>query len=73
MRPYAAVVGIRAPAPAAARVAAPAMLMMLAIYGVAYLVTPKDLAWQLKTSIDRVVVQLVPTLAWAVISIAGRR
>ena len=70
---YVAVMGVRAPAPAAARAGAPAMLLMLAIYAIAYLVTPKDLAWQLKTSIDRVVVQLVPTLVWSVISIAGRR
>jgi hypothetical protein len=70
---YLVIAGIRAPAPAAARIAAPAMLVMLAIYAVAYLVTPKDLAWQLKTSIDRVIVQLVPTLVWSVISIAGRR
>lgn len=70
---YAAVTGIGARAPFAARAAAPAMLAMLAIYAIAYLVTPKDLAWQLKTSADRLVVQLVPTLVWSVISIAGRR
>jgi hypothetical protein len=67
---FAAVRGVGAPAPAAARAAAPAMAAMIAIYAIAYLVTPKDLAWQLKTSLDRVVVQLVPTLAWSVMTIS---
>ena len=46
------------------------MVAMLAIYAMAYLVTPKDLAWQLKTSLDRLVVQIVPTLAWAIMTIS---
>ena len=62
--------GWRADAPAAARAAVPAMAAMLAMYAVAYLVTPKDLPWQIKTSLDRVFVQLVPTLAWSVVTIA---
>jgi hypothetical protein len=67
---FAVVRGVRAPAPAAARAAVPAMMAMAAIYGLAYLVTPKDLVWQLNTSLDRVVVQLVPTIAWAVMTIS---
>jgi hypothetical protein len=46
------------------------MAAMLAIYTLAYLVTPKDLAWQLKTSLDRLFVQLVPTLAWSIVTIS---
>lgn len=67
---FAAVRGVRAPAPAAARAAVPVMVAMTAIYAVAYMVTPKDLAWQLKTSIDRLVVQIVPTLAWSIMTIS---
>jgi hypothetical protein len=51
----------------AARAAIPAMLVLLLIYGAAYIVTPKDLVWQLQTSLDRLVLQVVPTLTWAVI------
>jgi hypothetical protein len=69
---FAVVRGVRAPAPAAARAALPAMAVMAAIYGLAYLVTPKDLVWQLNTSLDRVVVQLVPTMAWSVMAISRR-
>jgi hypothetical protein len=32
-------------------------------------VTPKDRAWQLKTSLDRLIIQLVPTLAWSIMTI----
>lgn len=67
---FAAVRGVRAPAPVAARAAAPAMAAMIAIYALAYLVTPKDLTWQLKTSLDRLVVQIVPTLAWSIMTIS---
>jgi hypothetical protein len=66
---FAAVRGVGARAPAAARAAAPAMAAMLVVYALAYLVTPKDLAWQLKTSLDRLVVQIVPTLAWSIMTI----
>jgi hypothetical protein len=60
---FAVVRGIDRQAPAAARFAVPAIGVLLTVYVVAYLVTPKDLAWQLRTSVDRVVLQLVPTLA----------
>lgn len=52
---------------ASSRAAVPAMLCVLAVYMAAYLVTPKDLAWQLRTSLDRLVLQVVPTLVWSVI------
>jgi hypothetical protein len=51
----------------AARAAIPAMVCVLLVYMVAYLVTPKDLAWQLRTSLDRLVLQVVPTLVWSVV------
>src|SRR4029453_12361385 len=57
--------GIRRPACAGARAAWPVMGVMALIYAVAYLVSPKDLVWQLTTSLDRLVVQLVPTLVWS--------
>ena len=66
---FAAIRGLAAPAPPAARAAALAMGMMIAIYSVAYLVTPKDLVWQLQTSLDRLVLQIVPTLAWSIMTI----
>jgi hypothetical protein len=59
--------GIDAKASGASRAAIPAMLGVLVIYMVAYLVTPKDLAWQLRTSLDRLVLHVVPTLAWSVV------
>ncbi len=67
---FAVVRGVDPNAPIPAKIAAPAMVAMLAIYTVAYIVTPKDLAWQLKTSLDRLIVQLVPTLAWSIATIA---
>lgn len=67
---FAALRGVGAPAPAAARAAVPAMAAMMAIYAIAYLVSPKDLAWQLQTSLDRLIVQLVPTLAWSIMTIS---
>jgi hypothetical protein len=67
---FVAVRGIDRQAPAGAKAGTLAMIAMMAIYLVAYLITPKDLAWQLKTSLDRLVVQVVPTLAWSIVTIA---
>lgn len=58
--------GIDAESPSASRAAVPAVLCVLVVYMMAYLVTPKDLAWQLRTSLDRLVLHVVPTLAWSV-------
>lgn len=60
--------GIDPQPPAAARVALAAVMLLLAVYAAAYLVTPKDLAWQLQTSLDRLVLHAVPTLAWAIVT-----
>jgi hypothetical protein len=65
---FAAVRGVDPAAPAAARAAGPAMLLLLGVYVVAYVVTPKDLAWQLRTSLDRLTLHVVPTLAWAIVA-----
>ena len=67
---FAAVRGVRANAPGAARAAAPAMAAMMAIYVLAYLATPYDVVWQLKTSLDRLVVHIVPTLAWSMMTLS---
>jgi hypothetical protein len=67
---FGAIRGIKAPAPAAARAALPAMTAMIVIYALAYMVTPKDLVWQLKTSLDRLVVHVIPTLAWSIMTIS---
>ena len=69
-RALAAVRGLSPATPNAARAAAPAMAVMIAIYAVAYLATPYDVAWQLKTSLDRVVVHIVPTLAWSMMTMS---
>ena len=67
---FAAVRGVDPAAPAAARAAVPAMLILLGVYAVAYLVTPKDLAWQLRTSLDRLAIHVLPTLAWAILTVS---
>jgi hypothetical protein len=67
---FAAARGVRASASGAARAAVPAMTAMIVIYAIAYLVSPKDLSWQLQTSLDRLIVQLVPTLAWSIATIS---
>ena len=64
---FAAVRGLDRGAPAAARAALPAVLLILLVDAAAYLVTPKDLAWQLRTSLDRLILQIVPTVIWAVV------
>jgi hypothetical protein len=62
--------GIDADAPVAARVAIPLMAVLLGVYAIAYLISPKDLGWQLQTSLDRVVLHVVPTLTWAVVTVS---
>jgi hypothetical protein len=66
---FAAIRGLDRTTPVAAHLAIPAMVILLTVYAAAYLVTPKDLAWQLQTSLDRLVLQIVPTLAWAVVTL----
>lgn len=62
--------GMARPADAGARAAWPVMAAMIVAYMAAYLVSPKDLGWQLATSLDRVVMQMVPTIVWAAMMIA---
>jgi len=57
--------GIRRCSDVGAIVAWPVTLAMVVVYVAAYLVSPLDFAWQLRTSLDRVVLQLVPTIVWA--------
>lgn len=45
---------------------------MLLADALVYLFSPCDLAWHLSTSVDRVVVQLLPSLIWAIL-VHGRR
>jgi hypothetical protein len=45
--------------------------LMAAAYVVVYATSPFDLAWYLRTSVSRVVMQLLPTTVWAVIMLAG--
>lgn len=46
-------------------------VLMVAVYFLAYLVTPLDVSWQVQTSVERLVLQLVPLAAWSVMSIAA--
>lgn len=39
----------------------------------AYVLSPHDLAWQLRTSLDRVIVQVFPALVWCGMSLARVR
>jgi hypothetical protein len=67
---FLAVRGLDAQASVPARGAPVLMLLLLAAYAAAYLMTPKDLGWQLRTSIDRVVLHIVPTLAWSAMTLS---
>lgn len=66
---FAAIRGTDSQAPAAAPAAVAAMAILLVVYAAAYAVTPKDLVWQLQTSLDRLVLHVVPTLTWATVTI----
>jgi len=68
---FAIVRGIDRGAPAVSRWAGVATGLMAGIYFMAYLVTPLDLNWQVQTSVDRLVLQLVPLAAWSVLSFAA--
>jgi hypothetical protein len=48
-----------------------AVVAMTTIYALGYLATPLDLHWQVRTSIDRLVLQLVPVTAWSMLSFAA--
>jgi hypothetical protein len=67
-----AALGRARPCPPAAVYGALVLVLMLLAYAVTYLLSPFDLAWHLRTSADRVVVQLVPAAIWALM-MSGRR
>jgi hypothetical protein len=48
-----------------------ATVLMVGVYFLAYLVTPADVNWQVQTSVERVVLQLVPLTAWSLLSITA--
>lgn len=66
---FAVIRGLESRPSAASLAAVAAMLLLLVIYAAAYVVTPKDLAWQLQTSLDRLVLHAVPTLTWATMTL----
>ena len=70
---YALAPGLIQPGPAEFVIVSPpsvaATLHDRGVYG-RDLASPKDLGWQLATSLDRVVVQMVPTIVWAAMMIA---
>ena len=67
---YVLAAGVRRPLGVPA-VAAAAMMAMLAGYLLVYVLTPYDFAWHLRTSAERVVLQLFPTLVWCAMMAAG--
>ena len=68
---FALVRGISRQAPAASAWGGIAVAAMIVVYFLAYLATPLDVAWQVQTSVQRLVVQLVPLAAWSVLSFAA--
>ena len=68
---FALVRGISRQAPAASAWGGIAVAAMIVVYFLAYLATPLDVAWQVQTSVQRLVVQLVPLTAWSVLSFAA--
>jgi 4-amino-4-deoxy-L-arabinose transferase-like glycosyltransferase len=67
---FTAVTGVRRPLPIAAVLGLATMAIMLAGYVTIFATTPYNLGWHLKTSVDRLVVQLLPTLVWGALMIA---
>ena len=45
--------------------------MMLAAYALVYVLTPHDLAWHLRTSLDRLILHLMPSMVWAGMLLTG--
>jgi hypothetical protein len=50
-----------------------ALGMMLAAYAAAYVITPHDLSWHLGTSLERLIVQLTPSLVWGAMLLTCHR
>jgi hypothetical protein len=55
-----------------ARLALLALAIMLAAFALVYVLTPLDLAWHLRTSVDRVLLQLMPSMVWVGMVVTGR-
>jgi len=49
------------------------MGLLIAGYAGVYVMTPHDLAWQMKTSLDRVMLHAFPTLVWSGMMLARER
>lgn len=69
---YVTVSGVRRPLPAAPALAVATMILIVAGYALVYVATPFSLTWHLRTSLGRVLMQVLPTLVWAGMTIAGR-
>ena len=66
-------VGIRRPVPIGPMLGLTCAGTLIAADIVVYIVTPHDLAWQLRTSLDRVIVQVFPAIVWCGMSLARVR
>ncbi len=63
--------GIQRPVRRAPALALGVVVLMVAAYVVVYATSPFELAWYLRTSVSRVVMQLMPTTIWAVAMLAA--
>lgn len=56
---------------AAARLTMAGLGLMLLIYTAVYVMTPHDLSWHLRSSLDRVLLQFLPSMVWAGLLLAS--
>jgi hypothetical protein len=47
------------------------LTLMLAAYALVYVLTPRDLAWHLRSSLDRLILQLMPSIVWVGMLVAA--
>jgi hypothetical protein len=69
---FGVVVGLDRPANPAPMMALIAMVLLIAGYAGVYALTPHDLEWQMKTSLDRVMLHAFPTLVWSGLMLARK-
>jgi hypothetical protein len=69
---YVAACGVRRPVPVAPALAASTVIGLITADALAYVLTPYSLTWHLSTSLGRVLLQVLPTLIWAGMMVAGR-
>jgi hypothetical protein len=67
------IAGIRRPVPTGAAIGLVCAAALIVADILAYALTPHDLAWQLRTSLDRVMIQVFPTIVWCGMSLARVR